>query len=226
MKRALFQRAMAACAVLRLLDACDPGLPGARAGVVPRGNPCASSCRSSPADRSTRLRGSSATSSGRGSASRSSSSENKAGASGVVGADFVARAPSPMAIRCCFDAAGGLSPRTRSCSRACRTTRLGVRPGLARRSIAEHCCSSARRGEWTAQRDHCRGEGEPRNSPTVLRGIGTTSTLTGVLFVNRPAPGSRTLRTGFPPVLVDVIAGRVDACSSTRTRFRAYATIR
>ena len=206
MKRALFQGPWPPARCWPL-DARDRAATAHAQASFPE-RPCTSSCRSSPADRSTvaRLIGDKL-------GPRLGQQvvvENKAGAGGVVGADFVAPRV-PMAIPLLLTPPGPLTTNARSCSRACRTTRTRR---STRSRLSQHCrtcCSSARSGANGPRRRSLPRRRRTREAHLRFAGHRHDWHLTGVLFDQQT--GARLTHVAYTevsPVLVDVIAGRVD----------------
>ena len=207
MKRALFQRAMAACAVLASMHAI--GLPTAHAQasfperpvhiVVPflAGGSVDTVARLIGDKLGPRL-------------GQQVVVENKAGAGGVVGADFVARA-RPDGHTLLLTPPGPLTTNAVLLKSMPYDARKAFDPVSLVAALPNVLLVGEKRGEWTAQKIIAEAKANPEKLTYGSQGIGTTGHLTGVLFDQQT--GARLTHVaykGFPPVLVDVIAGRVD----------------
>ena len=136
--------------------------------------------------------------------------ENKAGAGGVVGADFVARA-RPDGHTLLLTPPGPLTTNAVLLKSMPYDARKAFDPVSLVAALPNVLLVGEKRGEWTAQKIIAEAKANPEKLTYGSQGIGTTGHLTGVLFDQQT--GARLTHVaykGFPPVLVDVIAGRVD----------------
>lgn len=207
MKRALFQRAMATCAVLASMHAI--GLPAAHAQasfperpvhiVVPflAGGSVDTVARLIGEKLGLRL-------------GQQIVVENKAGAGGIVGAEYVARARADGHVLL-LTPPGPLTTNAILVKSMPYDARKAFAPVSLVATLPNVLLTGPKRSGWTAEQVIKEAKEKPDQLTYGSQGIGTTGHLTGALFNQQTqAKLTHVAYKGFPPVLVDVIAGRVD----------------
>jgi tripartite-type tricarboxylate transporter receptor subunit TctC len=136
--------------------------------------------------------------------------ENKAGAGGVVGAEYVARARADGHVLL-LTPPGPLTTNAILVKSMPYDARKAFAPVSLVATLPNVLLTGPKRSGWTAEQVIKEAKEKPDQLTYGSQGIGTTGHLTGALFNQQTqAKLTHVAYKGFPPVLVDVIAGRVD----------------
>lgn len=136
--------------------------------------------------------------------------ENKAGAGGVVGADYVARA-QPDGHTLLLTPPGPLTTNAFLLESLPYDVRKAFDPVTLIAILPNVLLAGPQRAGWTLSAVIQEAKANPEKLTYASQGIGTTGHLTGVLFNQETGANlTHVAYKGFPPALVDVMAGRVD----------------
>ena len=136
--------------------------------------------------------------------------ENKAGAGGVVGADYVARA-QPDGHTLLLTPPGPLTTNAFLLENLPYDVRKAFDPVTLIAILPNVLLAGPKRSGWTLSAVIQEAKANPEKLTYASQGIGTTGHLTGVLFNQETGANlTHVAYKGFPPALVDVMAGRVD----------------
>jgi len=136
--------------------------------------------------------------------------ENKAGAGGVIGADFVARSRAD-GHTILLTPPGPLTTNAILVKSIPYDAKTAFAPVSLVAALPNVLLAGPQRSGWTIAEVIKEAKAHPEKLTYASQGIGTTGHLTGALFNQQTgAKLTHVPYKGFPPALVDVIAGRVD----------------
>jgi len=136
--------------------------------------------------------------------------ENKAGAGGILGADYVSRA-KPDGYTLLFTPPGPLTTNDFLIKELPYNAREAFEAITLVTVLPNVLLTNVERAGVTLESLVKEGKANPEKFTFGSQGVGTTGHLTGVLFNKMTGANLRHIPyKGFPPALVDVIGGRVD----------------